>query len=132
MIRQIDHLANDVYSLIDKSHIFSDSVSFLPIPQTGKTSFWINKYKRWQRTGLHRHTEKPFTDAASHFAIYIIDVGSQKEYLNFGSLSSKIEVFPGDLFVARAEELHGAPPVNEKLVAMVFGIDEKRVNNEKK
>jgi hypothetical protein len=130
MVTTIDHLAQEVFSRITSTNI--SNPSFLPLPQDGETELtkpriaWINKYGPCQRTGFHKHDDPIFTQNATHYAIYILAVGSQTETISFidkDGIQQDIPVVPGDLFIGHCSEEHGALPVKEYLCAMMFKIN---------
>jgi len=129
MVSTINHLAKDVFSLINPN---SQTISsFLPLPEDDDTSplgpriVWTNKYGPEQGTAIHNHSDNEFTKNATHYAIYVIAVGTQPETLSFfeGDVRQDIVVTPGDLFVGHHTELHGAAPVKKYLCAMMFKIN---------
>lgn len=130
MVITLDHLAKEVYDTFSPTNIFNPS--FLPLPQDDELSnlgsriVWTNKYAPGQFTSFHTHEDPVFTKNANYFAIYIIGIGSKLETVSFidkTGLQKDIVVSLGDLLVGHCSEQHGALPVNEYLVAMMFKIN---------
>jgi hypothetical protein len=129
LVSAIDHLAKEVFQKISKFPL--EKISFMPLPDlidNGPVSpyyAWINKYGPGQRTGFHNHDDAEFNRNASHFAIYIIDVGSQPETLVFfdGDTQNNFIVSPGELYIGHCTERHGMLPVNNYLCALMFKIN---------
>jgi hypothetical protein len=87
---------------------------------------WTNRYGPGQSTGFHKHDDPIFTQNATHYAIYVLAVGSQTETISFidqDGIQQDIPVIPGDLFIGHCTEAHGALPVKEYLCAMMFKIN---------
>jgi hypothetical protein len=119
ILKNFDHLASEVYPKIQ-----STKKSF-PLIEMGPRGLWINAYKSGQSTGIHNHSDPLFTVDSDYIAICILETGTQSEKLilyNEQNEPENISINPGDIYILHHSVYHGAPPTNDKMIALMFKI----------